>query len=74
MKPEVVSIQFACTDADGKRRVLPAKTLAEFGQKTQQDEEFRNRMRRMFQGLPQNKQGITIMPRPTEGRPAPPAP
>jgi hypothetical protein len=74
LKPDNVSIQFAFTDGDGKRQVLSAKTLAEFGQKSQQDEEFRNRLQQMFQGLPQNRQGITIMLRPTEGQPAPPAP
>lgn len=74
LKPDNVSIQFAFTDGDGKRQVLSAKTLAEFGQKSQQDEEFRSRLQQMFQGLPQNRQGITIMLRPTEGPPAPPAP
>lgn len=74
LKPDAVSIQFAFTDGDGKRQVLSAKTLAEFGQKSQQDEEFRNRLQQMFQGLPQNRQGITIMLRPTEGPPVPPAP
>ncbi|MBI5394839.1 MAG: PDZ domain-containing protein [Verrucomicrobia bacterium] len=74
LKPENVSIQFSFTDGEGKRQSLSARTLAEFGQKTQQDEEFRNRMQQMFQGLPQNRQGITIMLRPTEGPPAPPAP
>lgn len=74
LKPDNVSIQFGFTDGEGKRQVLSAKTLAEFGQKAQQDEEFRNRLQQMFQGLPQNRQGITIMLRPTEGQPAPAAP
>jgi hypothetical protein len=74
LKPENVSIQFAFTDGDGKRQLLSAKTLAEFGQKAQQDEEFRNRVQQMFQSLPQNRQGITIMLRPTDGQPAVPAP
>jgi len=74
LRPDNVSIQFAYTDGEGKRQVLSARTLAEFGRKSQQDEEFRNRLERMFQRLPQNRQGITIMLRPAEGPPAPPAP
>ncbi|MBM3890056.1 MAG: PDZ domain-containing protein [Verrucomicrobia bacterium] len=66
MRPEDISISFAYTDANGQRQTLSASNLAEFGQKAQQDENFRNRVQQMFQNLQQNSAGITIQLRPVQ--------
>lgn len=59
-KPENVSIQFSFIDANGDKQTLSAPTIAELGQKAQKEEEFRNKLQKMFQNFPQHKDGITI--------------
>ena len=59
-KPENVSIQFSFVDANGDKQTLSAPTIAELGQKAQKEEEFRNKLQKMFQDFPQHKDGITI--------------
>jgi hypothetical protein len=66
MRPENISISFAYTDANGQKQTLKAPTIAEFGQKAQQDENFRNQVQQMFQNLQQNSAGITIQLRPVQ--------
>jgi hypothetical protein len=66
MRPENISISFAYTDPDGKKQTISAANLAEFGQRAQQDENFRNRVQQMFQNLQQNSAGITVHLRPVQ--------
>ncbi len=73
-RPENLAIQFTYTDADGRRQSLSAKSMAEFGQRAQSDEQFRNKVQRMFQELPKNPQGITVVIRPNEVQPEPDQP
>lgn len=70
LKGDKVSIQFSCTDADGNSHVVSATKLDQLGQRAQQDEEFRAKLQRMFDGLQQNQQGITIVIRPNQEQPA----
>lgn len=66
VRPENISIQFAYTDASGQKQTLSAPTLVEFGQKAQQDENFRNQIQQMFQNLQHNSGGIAIQLRPVQ--------
>ncbi len=67
LKGEQVSAEFSCTDAEGRKLTVSVRTLNELGQKAQQDEEFRNKLQRMFDGLSQNPQGVTVVLRPAQG-------
>lgn len=70
LKGDKVTIQFSCTDADGNSQMISATRLDQLGQRAQQDEEFRMKLQRMFDGLQQNPQGVTIMIRPNQEQPA----
>lgn len=69
LKGDKVTIQFSCTDADGNSQMISATRLDQLGQRAQQDEEFRMKLQRMFDGLQQNPQGVTIMIRPNQEQP-----
>ncbi len=74
LKGDKVTIQFSCTDADGNSQMISATRLDQLGQRAQQDEEFRVKLQRMFDGLQQNPEGVTITIRPNQEQPAPPNP
>jgi hypothetical protein len=69
LKGDKVSIQFSCADADGNMQTISATKLDQLGQRAQQDEEFRGKLQRMFDGLQQNQQGVTIVIRPWQEPP-----
>lgn len=64
LKGDKVSIQFSCPDADGNMQTISATKLDQLGQRAQQDDEFRVKLQRLFDGLQQNPQGVTIVIRP----------
>jgi membrane-associated protease RseP (regulator of RpoE activity) len=70
LKGDKVTIQFSCTDADGNLHSISATKLDQLGQRAQQDDEFRAKLQRMFDGLQQNQQGITIVIKPQQEQPA----
>jgi hypothetical protein len=70
LKGDKVTIQFSCTDAEGNLHSISATKLDQLGQRAQQDDEFRVRLQRMFDGLQQNQQGITIVIKPQQEQPA----
>lgn len=70
LKGDKVTIQFSCPDADGNMQTISATKLDQLGQRAQQDEEFRGKLQRMFDGLQQNPQGVTITIRPHQDQPA----
>ncbi|MCX6908025.1 MAG: PDZ domain-containing protein [Verrucomicrobia bacterium] len=70
LKGDKVSIQFSCPDAEGNMQTISATKLDQLGQRAQQDEEFRVKLQRMFDGLQQNQQGVTIVIRPSQEPPA----
>jgi hypothetical protein len=70
LKGDKVSIQFSCPDADGNMQTISATKLDQLGQRAQQDDEFRVKLQRMFDGLQQNQQGVTIVIRPWQEQPA----
>jgi hypothetical protein len=70
LRGDKVSIQFSCPDADGNMQTISATKLDQLGQRAQQDDEFRIKLQRMFDGLQQNPQGVTIVIRPWQEQPA----
>ena len=70
LKGDKVTIQFSCPDAEGNMQTISATKLDQLGQRAQQDEEFRGKLQRMFDGLQQNQQGVTIVIRPNQEQPA----
>lgn len=70
LKGDKVTIQFSCPDADGNMQTISATKLDQLGQRAQQDDEFRVKFQRMFDGLQQNQQGVTIVIRPHQDQPA----
>ncbi|MCX7824127.1 MAG: PDZ domain-containing protein [Verrucomicrobiae bacterium] len=72
LKGEMVSAEFSCTDADGRRIAVSVPTLNELGKKAEQDEEFRSKLQRIFDSLLQNPQGVTVILRPAQPAPANP--
>jgi len=74
LKGDKVTIQFSCPDAEGNMQTISATKLDQLGQRAQQDEEFRGKLQRMFDGLQQNQQGVTIVIRPSQELPAAPNP
>jgi hypothetical protein len=70
LRGDKVSIQFSCPDADGNMQTISATKLDQLGQRAQQYDEFRIKLQRMFDGLQQNPQGVTIVIRPWQEQPA----
>ncbi|MBI5685653.1 MAG: PDZ domain-containing protein [Verrucomicrobia bacterium] len=70
LKGDKVTIQFSCPDAEGNMQTISATKLDQLGQRAQQDDEFRVKLQRMFDGLQQNPQGVTIVIRPSQEPPA----
>ena len=70
LKGDKVSIEFSCTGADGNSETVSATRLDKLGQRAQEDDAYREKLQRIFDGLQQNQQGITIVIRPYQGQPA----
>lgn len=70
LKGDKVSIEFSCMGADGNSETVSATRMDKLGQRAQEDDTFREKLQRIFDGLQQNQQGVTIVIRPYQEQPA----
>ena len=70
LKGDKVSIEFSYTGADGTSETVSATRLDKLGQRAQEDDAYREKLQRIFDGLQQNQQGVTIVIRPYQEQPA----